>query len=195
MELAVVCLTLLGLVCAAALMQGDGHAYSGTVGLTRGVGYVALFALVLALCVTPAMSLVRRFTSPSRLRRAFGLAALGCGVMHALFALGVVPGGIIAIWREPALRAGVLALLTLALLGITSFPTVVRALHLRHWKELHRLAYVALACTLWHALLQPYAPAFWLLVLAAGCALLLALRLVPKRKTPSVENDPRTDCS
>jgi sulfoxide reductase heme-binding subunit YedZ len=201
-ELAVVGVTLVGLVCAAALMQGDGHAYSGTVGLTRGIGYVALSALVLALCVTPLASVVRRFTSPSRLRRAFGLAALACGVMHALFALGIVPGGIFAIWREPALRAGALSLLILSLIGLTSFPVVVRAVRLRHWKELHRLAYVALACTLWHALLQPYAPAFWLLALAAACALLLGLRLLPRHRPtqgpssgPNVESDPRTDCS
>lgn len=178
----VLCATLAGLMCAAAIMQGDGHAYSGSVGLVRAIGYVGLFALVLALCVTPVAALVRRVTSPSRLRRAFGLAALGCGVLHALLALGVVPGGIFAIWREPALRAGALVLLILLLLGITSFPALVRAMHLQHWKELHRLAYVALACTLWHATLQPFAPAFWLLVLAVACALLLALRLWPKRK-------------
>ena len=181
-DVVVLCATLAGLLCAAAIMHGDGHAYSGSVGLVRGLGYVGLFALVLALCVTPAASLVRRVTSPSRLRRALGLAALGCGAMHASIALGVVPGGIFAIWREPALRAGVMTLWIVLLLGVTSFPVVVRALHLQQWKELHRLAYVALACALWHALLQPFAPAFWLIVLASACALLLGLRLLPKRK-------------
>ena len=180
-DIAVLCAWFVALVLVIFLAHGDGHAYSSRIASTRGLGYITLFALVLALSVTPAAVVVRRVTSPSRLRRALGLAAVGGGWLHAVIALTMVPGGVASIWREPPLRAGLLALLILLLLGVTSFPALVRRLHLQHWKELHRLAYVALVCALWHAMLQPFAPALWLLALAGVCTIILALRLWPRR--------------
>jgi sulfoxide reductase heme-binding subunit YedZ len=78
-------------------------------------------------------------------------------------------------------RAGATAWLILLLLALTSFPALVKRIGLRGWKELHRLAYVALACAVWHALLQPYAAETWILGLAASCLGIGLLRVWPKR--------------
>ncbi len=79
------------------------------------------------------------------------------------------------------MRAGLSALLILSLLLMTSFPSTVRRLHLRGWKELHRLAYVAFACVIHHCLLSPFAPRTWLLGVVTVVLLIGSLRLWPRK--------------
>ena len=79
------------------------------------------------------------------------------------------------------LRAGALAWLILLALWLTSYPALVRALGLRLWKPLHRLAYVAGLLAFQHTLLSPFAPRDWVLAVFALTGLVAMLRLGPRR--------------
>lgn len=170
-------------VAITVLLHGERDAYTLLVARTRGFGYLAFGALCAALCVTPLARALgaARWPSAARWRRALGLAACAGALVHALFALSSWPSSLATLWDEPSLRAGITALLILLLLALTSFPALVKRVGLRGWKELHRLAYLALACAVWHALLQPYAAEAWILGLAAGCVAVGVLRALPKR--------------
>jgi sulfoxide reductase heme-binding subunit YedZ len=80
----------------------------------------------------------------------------------------------------PHLRAGLLALCVLVALLLSSFPSLVRLLGLRTWKELHRLAYVAALLVLQHVLLAPFAPRATVLLLFALAAGVGLLRWLPR---------------
>jgi DMSO/TMAO reductase YedYZ heme-binding membrane subunit len=82
---------------------------------------------------------------------------------------------------RPYRRAGVVAALLLALLLLTSYPRVVRALRIRLWKELHRLAYVVALLVVHHLALAPFAPKRAVFVGAALFALLWSTRFLPTR--------------
>jgi sulfoxide reductase heme-binding subunit YedZ len=131
-----------------------------------------------ALAVTPLhRSLRARFPLLPALRRSLGIAAAGCGVIHATAALLGLPGLASSVLSLPWLRAGLAAILMLVALFITSFDEVVRRLRLQHWKELHRLSYPAALCVLLHALLGPFGTPAFELTLVICVALLLSLRI------------------
>lgn len=165
------------------LSRGDVGAYSRLLALTRNLGLAGFGFLALSLCVTPLARLVQRlgraWPRPSQLRRALGLAALGCALPHASCALVHSPLPLLEQYAEPGLRWGMGALLVLCALGVTSFGAVLRRLRLSTWKELHRLAYVAYGCGLVHALLMPFAWTRALLACAACVLGLGLLRLLP----------------
>jgi DMSO/TMAO reductase YedYZ heme-binding membrane subunit len=83
--------------------------------------------------------------------------------------------------EDAHLRFGLGALSVLMLLGATSFPRVVARLHLRSWKELHRLVYVAWLCCLLHACLSPYAFMPGVLAMALLFVVASLSRLLPRR--------------
>ena len=148
----------LGTLVAIFLMhRGDGDAYSSSIALARMLGWQTAIALVFALCVNPVSRVVRKLPEPAKLRRALGLAAAASAVIHALVAVSSSPLTLAQQLEDPPLRFGFGALVVLVLMGITSFPKVVSWLHLRTWKELHRLVYVAWLCAVLHAFLSPYA--------------------------------------
>jgi DMSO/TMAO reductase YedYZ heme-binding membrane subunit len=159
--------------------RGEADAYSRAVSLTRACGWCTLLALCAALCATPLAKLLRvcgmrDLAGLPGLRRALGIAAGGCGLLHASVALFAVPGTRETLWVAPQLRAGSAALLILTLLLATSFKPLLRS-----WKELHRLAYLAAAFAFLHVLLGPFAPLRIVLALAAftlGFGLLRGLR-------------------
>jgi DMSO/TMAO reductase YedYZ heme-binding membrane subunit len=156
--------------------RGEADAYSRGLSLTRACGWCALLALCAALCATPLAKLLRvsgmrDLVGLHALRRALGIAAGGCGLLHASSALFAVPGTRETLWVAPQLRAGVAALLILTLLLSTSFRPLLRS-----WKELHRLGYVAAAFAFVHALLGPFAPLRSVLALAAFTLLFGLLR-------------------
>ena len=175
-----------GLVAGGSLMtafaimlfvRGDSDAYSDNVALARGLGYLAFVLLSAALCVSP---LGRWLRESSKLRRALGLAAAGWALFHAEVGLWSSPLSVSVQLDDPQLRFGFGALAVLGLLAVTSFPGAVRALKLRSWKELHRLAYVAWICALLHGLLSPYAWVPGLCVIAVVVLALAPLRLLPR---------------
>jgi sulfoxide reductase heme-binding subunit YedZ len=189
-ELTIGALFVLVLLAAVLFARGDGDAYSSGWALTRALGLVAFTGLCATLCVTPISRLARRHRSSAqltmRLRRAFGLAALSGGLAHAACALTRVPRCPEQLLTSPPLRAGLATLLILSLLGLTSFPALVRKLGLHAWKELHRLAYLALPLALCHALPASFADVRWLAWCAGLTVAIGLLRTLPRR-APSSE--------
>jgi DMSO/TMAO reductase YedYZ heme-binding membrane subunit len=149
---------LVGGLWAAWTCRGDADAYSRAVALTRACGWGALLALCAALCASPLERLARwRGRAPSALlpagRRALGIAAGSCALLHAAAALVWLPGTRETLWSAAQLRMGLAALSILALLLATSFRPLLHS-----WKELHRLAYVAALCAFLHVIFGPFAP-------------------------------------
>lgn len=159
----------------------------------RASGWCALALLACALCATPIGRLAGRFRSNveplvSSFRRALGIGAASLATLHGALALSTYLADALARVVELAwIRGGVLAWAVLAALWITSYPRLVRALRVRVWKPLHRLAYVAGLLALQHTLLAPLAPRGWVLGVAAVVLAIGLLRLIPAQRssTPS----------
>jgi sulfoxide reductase heme-binding subunit YedZ len=101
--------------------------------------------LIVALAITP----LRRLGGPSliRYRRAIGLLGFYYAVLHLTVYLVLDQGlDFAAIWadivKRPYITVGMLALLCLVPLAITSTAGMVKRLGARRWRRLHRLVYV-----------------------------------------------------
>ncbi len=183
-----------GVVAAAAAVA---YAESGAGGwdvlyghlLARSTGWCAIGALLLSLTCSPVHRLLRRspkgqhhpvVTALPRLRRALGLASAVFAAAHALISLlGPLDGALPAVVTWPFLRAGLAALAILGLLFFTSFPRVNRALRIRAFKALHRIAHGAFLLVFLHLVLGPYAPRTAVVGVAALYGVLIAGRTVP----------------
>jgi sulfoxide reductase heme-binding subunit YedZ len=147
------------------------------------LGFWALTFLTLSLAPTPAKALLG-ITWPQRLRRLIGLFAFAYGALHLAFYAGVdkffdLP----EIWKDVTTRrfqaVGLLTLLLLLPLAVTSTDGWVRRLGFARWKRLHRLAYLAAALGVVHFAWRVKADLRAPLLFAAAVAALLLLRLVP----------------
>ena len=151
----------------------------------RVTGYTALGALFLSLLMTPVALLCTRLLPQCHnpvvwiaFRRSLGMSAAWLGGMHACVALATyLEGSWPLVVAAPYLRAGLTALMILLALLITSFPALVRILHLRFWKQLHRLAYVAGVAGILHYLWLTKADLLEPLLYAAVLAALLGVRV------------------
>lgn len=167
----------------------------------RITGWAALATLMLALSVTPASRIATRLgaraTALRRVtdaRRTLGIASALLAVAHAGVALGGYLRGawdVVLTW--PYLRAGLVALAILVALLVTSFPPVVRALRVRLWKPLHRLAYGAALFTLVHLVLSPFASRTITLSLFAALFALGLARALPRSRPRRGERSPIVD--
>lgn len=121
--------------------------------LTHACGITALNLLLITLAVTPLRELTG-WNSLLRLRRMLGLFAFFYALAHfavylALdqwFDLAAVGADIL---KRPYITIGMLALLLLLPLAITSTNAMMRRLG-RRWNRLHQLVYVITALGLWH---------------------------------------------
>ncbi len=171
----------------AAIGLAKGWALERDLFLVRASGWCALAALSGALCASPigrVIARVRGGAEPyvSALRRALGITAAASATLHGALALSTyLRDALDRVLELSWIRAGVLAWLVLAALWITSYPAAVRALRVRLWKPLHRLAYVAALFALQHTLLAPLAPRTWVLAVFGAVLAIGLLRLVPKR--------------
>ncbi len=115
--------------------------------ITNVLGDWALRLLLAALAVTP-LRLVTGWGWPAPLRRLVGLFAFFYVVLH--FLTWVVVDHFFN-WRQmgpdivkrPYITLGMLGLLTLTPLAVTSTAGMIRRLGARRWRRLHRLAYLA----------------------------------------------------
>jgi sulfoxide reductase heme-binding subunit YedZ len=149
--------------------------------LARISGLGSALALALTLCVTPLARLWRGLRE-AELRRSLGILAAGLALVHALVAhVLVLDAALVPLWNVPRLRAGLCALVILLALWLSSYPSMVRALRLRLWKELHVLAYLAGTLVLQHVLLAPHASRRLALGTAAVVLGVGLLRLRPRR--------------
>jgi DMSO/TMAO reductase YedYZ heme-binding membrane subunit len=161
--------------------------------LARASGWVAAGALVAALAISPWLRLrtwlkkpteVTDVPSPVRLaalRRALGIAAASCGLVHGAYALVFVVGTWPLLSSAPWLRAGLAALIALGALLVTSFDVFTRRLQLQHWKALHWLVFPASGLVLAHVILGPFGQPRMEMGLAGLLTALWTLRLIPGR--------------
>lgn len=193
----VLALSLAALSVVALLVRIRGGTWGPTraLWLARGTGWSALGALMLALSATPAGRLLARLrprlhVSPwiAAFRRAFGIAAATLALLHAATVLaGYLRGAWAALLSFAYLRAGLVALAILLVMLATSFPLLVRRLHVRLWKPLHRLGYLAALLVLDHLLLSPFSPRALTLELFAALFAIGLLRLLPAGAAPTSE--------
>lgn len=165
--------------------------------VTRSSGTWTLVFLLLALAISP----LRRLTDAAwlmRLRRPLGLASFAYAVAHLAtwvwlehwFELVPMLTDVI---KRPFITAGVIALLLMLPLALTSTDSMVRRLG-RRWSKLHRLVYPAAVLAVlhywWHKAgkADVVEPALY----AAVLALLLVHRLwlLARRRVMPVETRP-----
>jgi len=121
--------------------------------ITLRTGRYALTLLILSLACTPARILFG-FKQVMRLRRPLGLYAFLYAGLHGLTFVGLdygfdLPLIVPAILEKRFVQVGLLAFLALLPLAITSTKGWVKRLG-KHWKRLHRLAYLAAVLAVIH---------------------------------------------
>jgi sulfoxide reductase heme-binding subunit YedZ len=121
--------------------------------LEQMLGRIAIYWLVAALAVTPLYTLTGIRDLPSR-RRAVGLYAFMYICLHMLVFFGLdYAFNIAQIWSlvtgKVYLLVGVLAVLLLIPLAVTSFDYFIRKMG-KDWKRLHWLVYPAVVVSILH---------------------------------------------
>jgi sulfoxide reductase heme-binding subunit YedZ len=147
-------------------------------------GKTALNLLLVTLAVTPVREL-GGWPHLIRLRRMLGLFAFTYAVLHLVSYVWLDQGlawGVIVedILERPYITIGMLALLMMVPLAVTSTNRMMRRLK-RRWQTLHRLIYPIAILGVWHFYWQVKADIREPLIYAGILALLLGYRLLPKR--------------
>lgn len=154
--------------------------------LTHFTGLTALVVLLITLSITP----LRRLTGWNRLiryRRLVGLWAFTYAFLHFLvwglfdhqFSLATITEDVV---KRPFITVGFVALLILVALAVTSPKAMVRRLGGKNWQRLHRLVYVAAGLGVLHYLWGVKVITAKPVACAVVLGLLLAARLVRRRK-------------
>jgi methionine sulfoxide reductase heme-binding subunit len=167
--------------------------------LLHTCGRWTLNFLMITLCMTPLRDLTRSVFW-LKFRRMLGLFALFYAVLHfSIYLLLDQNGRLSDLWQDivkrPYITIGMLALLALIPLGVTSTAKAQRRLG-RDWKRLHRLIYVIATLGVWHFWWQVKKDIREPLLYACGLTLLLGYRLWKERQSLarlSVARVPRTD--
>jgi len=161
--------------------------------LENELGLTALIFLLAALACSPARRLLG-WTWPMRVRRELGLFAFFYAALHFLaylvldqfFDWGAI-GADIA--QRPFILVGVLALLLMVPLAITSTNGWVRRLGYRRWQRIHQVVYLAGALAavhfIWRVKLDVSQPLTYAAIFAGLLALRLALWLRKRYAGPA----------
>lgn len=181
------CLAPLLVLCERWLGGGDLDLGTNPVEtLTNETGVWSLRLLWVVLIITP----LRKWLGWSwliSLRRQIALTSFLYGVLHLLiylvFEMEFDWGDILHdIGKRPFILAGVLALLIMIPLAITSTNAMIKRLGGRNWKRLHRLTYAAAVLVAFHYLLlvkqDITRPGIYILLLA----LMFVARLEEKKR-------------
>jgi glycine betaine catabolism B len=120
----------------------------------RTTGILSLIFLVLSLTVTPLARLAK-WSSLGQLRRAMGLYAFFHALVHFglfyLFDQSANLGNVLSeIAQRRYLLVGIVGLLVMVPLAVTSTNRMIQRLGPKRWKLLHRLAYLAAAAGALH---------------------------------------------
>jgi methionine sulfoxide reductase heme-binding subunit len=151
--------------------------------LELGLGSYALQFMLASLAVTPLRE--RTGINLLRFRRMIGLTAFFYAVLHfsawMVFDRALHWQAIFAdLTKRPYIIVGMLALVILTVLAVTSNDRMVARLGAMRWRALHRMAYAAAVLIILHYLWLVKAWTFEPLAYAAAAAVLLAYRFVPK---------------
>ena len=165
--------------------------------LLKVSGYGSVACLFATLLVTPLRKIAalfgRRWPVPLALalRRIFGICAALLGSLHGATALGTyLEGSWAALLKTPHLRLGVLALVVMLVLLVTSFPGPTRVLRLKLWRPLHRLSYVAALLVMLHLLHSSFASRTWTLGLFGSLLVVGLARVLPEVRTARRKDAP-----
>lgn len=154
------------------------------------LGRTALYFLIASLTVTPVLRLTR--INLMRFRRALGLICFSYALLHLLAWVVFDMGFLWAqmgrdIVKRPYLLFGMGALSILSILAVTSNRISIRRLG-NHWRQLHRLVYLAAVFAslhwLWSLKLWPA----WPLFCVGTVLMLLMIRLPVRRWTAEKSN-------
>ena len=140
--------------------------------------------LMITLCMTPLRD-VTRSVFWLRFRRLFGLFAFFYALLHlGVYLLLDQAGNVGALWQDivkrPYITIGMLGLVSLIPLAVTSTAKAQRRLG-RRWTRLHRLIYLIAILGVWHFWWQVKKDIREPLWYAAGLTLLLGYRLWKRR--------------
>ena len=127
-------------------------------GLTYWSGVWATSVLVLALGITPAVTILR-WKRLIDVRRMVGVAALFYTIGHIVIYFALRRWNFSNIGVEmvtrPTLIVATLSTFGLVVLGATSFDAAVRSMGAKGWQQLHNAVYVASGLAIVHYLLSP----------------------------------------
>jgi len=160
--------------------------------VTHTTGMLALVFLTISLAVTP----VRRVTGANwlvTLRRTLGLFAFFYGSLHLLtyvafdrfFDLKSVPADVL---KRPFIAVGMMALLLMIPLALTSTNRMVKRLGGKAWGRLHRMVYLAGVAGVIHYWMLVKADTRLPLTFAFVLAVLLGYRLLIRFAPPGVSS-------
>ncbi len=155
-------------------------------GMEHFTGRTAIIILFIALAVTP----FRRFTGINgaiKVRRLIGLFAFFYALIHfsifLVFDLELSFGDLVTeVIKRPWITVGFAALLIQAVLAITSPQPILRWLGGKRWQFIHRGVYLAAILGIVHFIWSQKKDISLPLQYAAVLAVLLGLRLVPRRR-------------
>ena len=158
---------------------------------TFRTGKTALILLILSLSVTP-IYLIFKFKQVIPLRRPLGLYAFGYAALHGYIFIGLDYGfnwDYIkeAVFLKRYALVGFTTFLTLLPLAITSTKSWQRKLK-KHWKQLHRLAYLSGILAIVHYVWLVKSDIREPLIYGAVLLIVLAIRLPFVRKSLSKLN-------
>ena len=156
--------------------------------LLHTCGRWTLNFLMITLCMTPLKDMTKSVFW-LKFRRMFGLFALFYALLHfSVYLLLDQSGKLNALWQDvskrPYITIGMLALLMLIPLGLTSTARAQRRLG-RRWTRLHRLIYLIAILGVWHFWWQVKKDIREPLLYVCGLSLLLGYRLWKERRSPS----------
>jgi ferredoxin-NADP reductase/DMSO/TMAO reductase YedYZ heme-binding membrane subunit len=160
----------------------NGHLGANPVNFAiRTTGMLSLIFLVLSLTVTPVMRLAQ-WSSLGQLRRVMGLCAFFHALVHFglfyLFDRNANLGDVLSeIGMRRYLLVGIVGLLVMVPLAVTSTNRMIQRLGPKRWKRLHRLAYVAAAAGALHFYMLVKADTTQPLIFAMLLGVLFAYRL------------------
>jgi sulfoxide reductase heme-binding subunit YedZ len=127
-------------------------------GMTYWSGVWATALLLLALAITPAVTILR-WGRLVIVRRMIGVAALAYTVAHIFIYFALRFWNFASIAYEMVTRLSLIlasvATAGLIILGATSFDAAVRRMELHRWRRLHNAVYVLTGLALVHYLLSP----------------------------------------
>lgn len=153
--------------------------------ITRDLGDWALRLLIVTLAVTPVVR-TTKWTAPMRVRRMLGLFAFAYAVLHVssyvvldqFFAWDVIVKDIV---KRRYITVGMIVIVLLTPLAVTSTAGWVKRLGAARWKRLHWLVYPAAVGGVlhffWMIKAYPVEPAIY----AAVLAVLLGWRVARRR--------------
>ncbi|MDB5458368.1 MAG: protein-methionine-sulfoxide reductase heme-binding subunit MsrQ [Caulobacteraceae bacterium] len=149
--------------------------------MIRDLGLWGVRILILGLCITPAARLLRR-PALLRYRRTVGLFGFAYAAVHGpyYFVYGRLWELPLELWaRRLYFVIGIVSLLLLTPLAITSTDGMIRRLGPLRWRRLHQSTYAAMVLVgvhaLWQASIDHTQPAIYMALIAA----LLIVRLPP----------------